>query len=315
MTVCIAGICSWGPNGPQTTIAICDRMITSTDVQFEPDQPKMFYFTAKTGALISGSGSTQTAICNAVVERTADRWTDEDVRVQDIADMFAQELAHFRARHAEQLFLRPLGLDIATFMANQSSYQPKFVEDTINNIQNLDVGDMQTIIMGMDKSGPHLFHIDKWGNIRCDDLIGFTAIGIGEWHATSYLMLAKYSRKLQFQTALLHMYLAKRKAEAAPGIGRSTDIFFISDNFITTLRDGVQDILKSCVDKMEAKIAPLAQKTEAEFRKKVDAYLAKENQTPIEIEQPVHAVEAVKSDGELTEHVNAQGPKDAEATG
>jgi len=275
----------------------------------------MFYFTAKIGALISGAGSTQTSICNAVVQRTANDWSNEDIRVQDIADMFAQELANYRARHAEQVFLRPLGLDTATFMANQNSYQPKFVEDTIHNIQNLEIGEMQTIIMGMDKSGPHLFHIDKWGNIRCDDLIGFTAIGIGEWHATSYLMLAKYSRKLQFQTALLHMYLAKRKAEAAPGIGRTTDIFFISDHFITTLRDGVQDILKSCVDKMEAKIAPLAQKTEAEFRKKVDAFLAKENETPIEIEQPKPLTDVVESNPATTEQGNAEATTGTEAAG
>jgi hypothetical protein len=201
-------------------------------------------------------------------------------------------------------------------MTNQSSYQSQFVQDTINNIQNFDIGEMQTVVMGMDETGPHLFYIDKWGNIRCDDLIGFTAIGIGEWHATSHLMLAKYSKKLQFQTALLHMYLAKRKAEAAPGIGRITDIFFTTDNEITTLRGGVHDILKSCIDKMEAKIAPLAEEAEMEFRTNVNAYLEMENQTPVEIEKTKPLIDGTEKNASLnTEHGDAEGTTESEVPG
>jgi 20S proteasome alpha/beta subunit len=310
MTVCIAGICSWPYAGPRTVVAICDRMVTSVDVQFEPDQPKLVPFTSRIGALISGSGTTQAAICNAVKRRNEilEGWDDASLTVEEVANAFAQELAHYRARHAEQIYLRPLGLDIATFMASQNSYQSQFVQDTINNIQNFDVGDIQTIIMGLDQTGPHLFHVDKWGNIRCDDLIGFTAIGIGEWHATSHLMLAKYSKQLQFQSAILHMYLAKRKAEAAPGIGRTTDIFFITDNEITTLRDGIQDILKSCVDEMEAKIAPLTEETERKFRASVDAFLAEENQTPVEIEKGQPQINGVKDETPVSaEHNDAEG--------
>jgi len=315
MTVCIAGICSWTPGGMRTIVAICDRMITSADLQFEPDQPKLVQFTSRIGALISGSGTTQTAIYNAVSRRSeiSDGWNDASINVETVANFFAQEIAQYRARHAEQIYLRPLGLDTATFMANQSLYQPQFVQDTIQNIQNFDIGEMQTVIMGMDQTGPHLFYIDKWGNIRCDDLIGFTAIGIGEWHATSHLMLAKYSKKLQFQSAILHMYLAKRKAEAAPGIGRTTDIFFTTDNEITTLRDGIHDILRSCVD---AKIAPLAAETEKKFRTSVDEFLAQENQTPVEIEKPKPQIEGTAHETTpSTERSDAKGTAGSKTAG
>src|SRR5262249_7681344 len=148
------------------------------------------------------------------------------------------------------------------------------------------------IIIGADRTGPHLFHIDKWGNIRCDDLQAFSAIGIGEWHATSHLMLAKYSKNTTFQNALLQIYLAKRKAEVAPGIGRTTDIFFISEDVgITTLRSGVQDILKSCVDEMEAKIAPLNIEAAVSFGRQVNVFLEAANQTPAEIEKTKPQIE------------------------
>ena len=130
MTVCIAGICSWAYEGEQTIVAICDRMITSTDVQFEPDQPKLFPFTSRIGALISGSGATQTAICSAVKLRpeVANGWNDISITVESVANFFAQDLARYRARHAEQIYLRPLGIDTATFMENQNSYQSQFVQ-------------------------------------------------------------------------------------------------------------------------------------------------------------------------------------------
>lgn len=317
MTVCIAGICSWGPGGGQTAIAICDRMITSADLQFEPDQPKMFLLNARVGALIAGSGSAQTSICTAVQKRVAELgdWNDLSVNVEDVADLFAQELAVYRLRHAEQIFLRPLGLDAASFMASQTTYAPQFVQDTIASIQNYDIGDMQTIIMGSDQKGPRLFHIDKWGNIRCDDLTAFSAIGIGEWHATSHLMLAKYSKNTTFQSALLQIYLAKRKAEVAPGIGRTTDIFFISEDGITTLRSGVQDILQVCVDELEAKIAPLTAEAETSFQTKVDAFLEAANQTPTEIEktrsQNEDSVDLSGAHPEVTEHNHAKEPPEA----
>lgn len=317
MTVCIAGICSWGPGAGQTAIAICDRMITTADLQFEPDQPKMFFLNARVGALIAGSGSAQTSICTAVQKRVAELgdWDDASVSVQDVADLFAQELAAYRLRHAEQIYLRPLGIDAVSFMANQTTYAPQFVQDTIASIQNYDIGDMQTIIMGADQKGPRLFHIDKWGNIRCDDLTAFSAIGIGEWHATSHLMLAKYSKNTTFQSALLQIYLAKRKAEAAPGIGRTTDIFFISEDGISTLRSGVQDILKACVDEMEARIAPLTEEAEISFRTQVDAFLEAANQTPSEIErtksQIEDSVDANDTMPKVTESNDAEEPTEA----
>jgi 20S proteasome alpha/beta subunit len=271
MTVCIAAICAW--SGDDTTIiAMSDRMITSADVQFEPEQNKMFQFNARIGALIAGNAAPQTSVCAAVKLRVGD-WGDADVTVERVATLFAEEIAEYRRRHAEQIYLRPLGMTSESFLASHGTLSASFVAETILNMQNYDIGDIQTIIMGRDKSGTHLFHVDKWGNVRCDDTTAFSAIGIGEWHATSHLMLAKYSKGLDFQQALLQVYIAKRKAEAAPGIGTTTDIFFINDDEITTLRDRVQQILKESVDEMEAIMAPIGKKTESDFRQRVDQFL------------------------------------------
>lgn len=112
------------------------------------------------------------------------------------------------------------------------------------------------------------------------------------------------------------MYLAKRKAEAAPGIGRTTDIFFATDNGLTALRDGIHDILRSCVDEMEAQIAPLTAETEKKFRANVDAFLEQENQTPVEIDKPKPQIEGKAHDVPTsTEHTNAEGTAGTKTTG
>jgi hypothetical protein len=72
-----------------------------------------------------------------------------------------------------------------------------------------------------------LYLVDKKYDVSCHDDIGFLAIGIGSWHASSQLMQVRYSRGWQFGQAIALAYAAKKQAEIAPGVGPDTDLYIV----------------------------------------------------------------------------------------
>jgi hypothetical protein len=90
MTVCIAAICAW-EIGASTIIAMSDRMITSADVQFEPEQNKMYQFNSRIGALIAGNAAPQMAVCSAVSRRVGD-WNNLNTTVEEVANLLLKRL-------------------------------------------------------------------------------------------------------------------------------------------------------------------------------------------------------------------------------
>ena len=102
-----------------------------------------------------------------------------------------------------------------------------FAERIGEAIINYQMTPVETIIVGADDSGSHIYKL--FGNAPiCCDLIGFAAIGSGSTHAESQFMLNGYSRVVPQEEALWLTYMAKRKAEVAPGVGKITDLFCIS---------------------------------------------------------------------------------------
>jgi hypothetical protein len=85
----------------------------------------------------------------------------------------------------------------------------------------------QTIITGVDNDGAHIYRLI--GNQHsCYDMLGFCAVGSGGPHAESQFMLCGYSRMFKQEDALWVTYLAKRKSEIAPGVGKDTVLFSIN---------------------------------------------------------------------------------------
>lgn len=281
MTVCIAAICT-AENGGSMIVGASDRMMTAADVQFEPNQMKLYKLTANVVAMLAGDMSPQVSICTATERELTNV---PNLTVEDVALAYAEQHALYRKREGEQIFLKPIGLTAETLTLQ--GRDSDFVKEQVLNMQNFDIGEMQTIIAGSDDSGGHLYQVNKWGGFRCDDGAAFTCAGIGEWHASSHLMLSKYSRSITFPTALLQVYYAKRKAQvAAPGVGESTDIFFIDNSGVNTLNPDIQDLVTSVLDEMESKMRPVAREAEEDFAERLAAHLAKKNPAKPPTEAP-----------------------------
>ena len=103
------------------------------------------------------------------------------------------------------------------------------------------------------------------GEITCQDRVGFAAIGIGTSHAESEFMFAGHNVNNFFPETVRTAYFAKRRAEVAPGVGKATDMFMITNlGKYAEIGEHVLDALKDMHAEYEAKIAEA--KTDAHDR-------------------------------------------------
>jgi hypothetical protein len=103
---------------------------------------------------------------------------------------------------------------------------PQLVNDIAKELLDFPMPEAETIVTGTDEHGAHIFVIAN-GELSCRDNVGFAAIGVGYWHANSYLMFAGHTRAKLLPETLLAAYSAKRRAEVAPGVGPATDMFMV----------------------------------------------------------------------------------------
>jgi hypothetical protein len=148
--------------------------------------------------------------------------------VAQIAEAYAGEFANLRRERAEKKYLTPLGLSTSTFLNNQTNLAPALAQKLMEQLSSEDL-DSAAIVTGVDQLGAHIFVVDDPGEAVCYDLDGWAAIGSGWRHADLQFISDKYNTNCPFDEAFLLVYLAKKKADITPGVGTSTDLFWIVD--------------------------------------------------------------------------------------
>jgi hypothetical protein len=262
VTVCIAAIC----NSNSTIFGACDRMMTSGDIEFEPKlpvnksprphataNPKIHVVTSSIVFLTAGDSGLQTEVMadvkidiNGRIDREPDKW----INVKDAVEMYVDAYNKAKAAYVRNDVLIPRFLDADTFISRQSEMNADFILDTTKEISRseadlMGVRGIETIITGVDTSGPHIYAVFKSANgnyVTCCDSIGFAAVGIGSRHAESQFMLAGHNPHADREETLLLTYMAKKKSEVAPGVGEGTDMFVIGPNTGSlSMMDSIQD--------------------------------------------------------------------------
>ena len=223
MTICIAAICTWTKDH-FWIVGTSDRMLSAPDIKFEPPQRKIYLFHPYAVALVAGDPYVQISICD---ETRRAHLAKPRETIREIAELYADAFSKYRRQNAEAKYLKPLGLDVTSFMEQSRDLG----SDNVANLQHdlrKDPLDAEAIIAGIDATGPHLFVVSDPGVVACADSIGFASIGSGKAHADSYFMLSRYTRETLFHKALLDVYVAKKRSEVSPTVGPDTDIFYIS---------------------------------------------------------------------------------------
>lgn len=244
MTVCIAAMCTW--EGRPMIVGASDRMITAGDIEFEPPQTKVAVFPNNSVvALIAGDTTAQIAI---VLETYQSLLQNPIVEVKAIAELYARNFALERRRRAAATILHPLGLELETYF-RAPGIPSDFIRELTQRLQTYN-GLAETgtaaIVTGVDTQGAHIYLIRDPGYAVCYDSIGFAAIGAGQRHAESQFMFARYVNSWPLEKALRLIYVAKKRAEVAPGVGKETDLIYIGPK-----PDGYVPVQRNMLNKLD----------------------------------------------------------------
>jgi hypothetical protein len=248
-----------------TLIGASDRMLTAGDVEFEPDQYKIWQFSSAIVALVAGDYALQSEILKRVdieIKRRINEDPKTWVSVKEVGTAYCKKYRDLLREHAEAEILSPLGLDINTFLKRQGRMRPELVESIAEKLTKFQFPSLlETIFIGTDNDGPlgddgekltyaqiYATEGDKLASLTT---VGFAAIGIGKPHAESQFMFSGHSPNRPFSDTMLLTYAAKKRAEVAPGVGKTTDMVVIGPGLGTLLK--VEDAHLEKLDKIYQK--------------------------------------------------------------
>jgi hypothetical protein len=241
-------------------------MITAVDVQYEPRQQKIGFF-GRTLVLVAGD----IAVHSQAVQDTEKEVEGRLAGPQEIAQIYGSAIQAINRRHAENEILAPLGLNAATFHAQQNQFSESFVNSIASQLQNRRPIDVEALVVGPDGQNAHIYQVDCFGNSICLDGVGFGAIGIGAWHAKSRLMQIGHVNTRIFAPALAAIFASKRNAEIAPGVGSQTDLHIVLRGGPCPVGDVVQPELDRLYKKYSAEVVEIGNKLVAELQEFIDS--------------------------------------------
>lgn len=225
MTVCVAAIYAGS-----SILGASDRMLTSgDDIEFQPEQSKLYPITKSIVAMISGDMALQMEIylelvksIHGMLEIDSSKWME--VRV--VAEEYGRIWGEIRNKRSYAELLQPLGLDHNSFISRQKEFDPDIARQMTSDLITFSLPNSSVIITGIDEFCPHIYAAHN-GNVTCQDAIGFAAIGIGASQAQSTFMFNRYAKNSSAAKALYLAYAGKKRAEVVAGVGPETDFFVI----------------------------------------------------------------------------------------
>jgi len=205
--------------------------------------------------------------------------------VRDVAELWRQAHIKRQLRDAETAILAPLGLTSESFIARQRELAPSVTERLTAALRGFELNGIEVIFCGIDPEGAHLYQADG-ANVVSRDTTGIASIGSGSYHARSELRVSGHTPDTPFALALYHTYVAKKRAEVAPGVGTDTDTFLAwglggTSNIRPDLIAAIDKAFQKSVKQAKA----VASKIEIEVQSKVAQMLT----PPVQPEQEARA--------------------------
>jgi len=135
VTVCIAAI-----HDGNCILGAADRMLTAGDIQFQPEQSKIYPITTSIVAMISGDVSLHAEIYLDVVATVKSRLAVDSstwVPVKNVVREYEKSYAEIKRVRAERDLLAPLGLTSESFLSKQSEMQGDIVSKLVSEISSV----------------------------------------------------------------------------------------------------------------------------------------------------------------------------------
>ncbi|PIU57546.1 MAG: hypothetical protein COS88_00755 [Chloroflexi bacterium CG07_land_8_20_14_0_80_51_10] len=260
VTICLGLLCE----NSKKLVAVADRMVSVEflSLEFEQRTRKVEPLGKQVVALTAGDALAHTELlrkANCQIQRMS------QPAISEIANLIESCFIEARQKLAENTILRRAGLDYATFLEEQRNLATDLAFGLMSEYQKVEL-DLELLILGVDGSGAHLYHIGDPGVTTCFDAIGYAAIGSGLPHAESFLTEADYSPKITLNRAIWLCYVAKRRSERAPGVGKATDVLVIDDKGSRFLNDGIIDNLREIYERYLSELRTVSENVEGSLR-------------------------------------------------
>ncbi|MCS7365650.1 MAG: hypothetical protein NDF54_09450 [archaeon GB-1867-035] len=249
MTICIAAIAE---NGSKL-VAASDKMITYSSPPyhlFEHPRPKIDMLNRRCIIMTAGSALLPSEY-KRIIRKKLEVGESEARLVRDIAECACKAYEELRRSEIEMRILRKYGVHWDEYIRRISGEGlSEFYYRLISQIEDFQL-DLVAIIAGIDGEGAHIFLVENPGELSCFDDIGYTAIGTGEYHAIRSFIEHSYSINFPLVKALYVVFEAKKYAEAAPGVGKATEIVIVDEMGIKRINN---DIIRNLEDVYGEKI-------------------------------------------------------------
>jgi hypothetical protein len=230
MTVCIAAICDSG----KRIVVAADRMFTNPglSVEFETEERKIEPIARRFVALPAGNSVFATEMLATLASRIGTREPQFKAVSENVRHIYSE----LRAQKAEEAIVMPaLGADfiasrtkgttLPDYLQNQhQAYAQLMALQSQQNV-NSDI-----ILAGIDDHGAQICQITHPGIMIPWQKLGYATIGSGGIHAMLWLSLSGQVRQRGLYETMADVYIAKKRAEVAPGVGKTTDVAVIDDS-------------------------------------------------------------------------------------
>jgi hypothetical protein len=256
MTVCTAAIFLWFyPDetvGP-AIITASDRMLSDIGlgIEYESSRWKVGVLGTHHMILVAGALSFNSL---AVSQLTLALRDNPAASTYDIASLYGSIVSKLAFERAFKRILSPLGVQADTHNGLKGIEGLNLDSSLLLQLSDqmqAETIDCEAIIVGCDARECSLFRVDSRGIVARHDDIGFVSIGTGGIHASGYLMQEPYDHRTGFNEALLTVFLAKKRAELAPGVGRETDMFFVNGDGVNKVDERIMGSLERCASDIQ----------------------------------------------------------------
>ena len=244
MTVCIGALC----DRAKAAVICADRELTvaALSLEFEHQESKIDLISSQTVVMSSGDA----LLAAEVIGKMPSLPSGSVPPIRQIAESLRDAYITVHLERAEQVILRPRGMTFEQF--RKEGAQTLLAQVYINVDQqlfNFGIGAVDFLVVGVDGTGSHIFRVHYNGVVGgswmewCDK-IGSRAIGSGSSHAAMLLSLEGQHRRMTIAETLFNVYSAKKSAELAPGVGRSTDLAVMTASGLVTIPESAIDALE-----------------------------------------------------------------------
>ena len=234
MTQLIGAVCENG----KKILLLSDRLVSRAGLAFERETKGQ---KIATNAMVLSAGTVHEP--ELIAQAKNDLSGISKPPILKIAKKLTEKYQEIRLCRISDEVLKAKGFNsIESYYDKQKILHDSVVFDINREIEKYDLG-VHILLGGVDRRA-HLYYIQNPGTYSSFDDIGFFCPGMGKEQAESTFVWYEFASSLSVNEALYIAFEAKKKAETAGDVGKTTDAWLVD-------KGGTYEIRRQTIEKLE----------------------------------------------------------------